>query len=90
MIKFVSMIIVGIISLIYGLILLNNLKDDDKDKDLKRFGYSILITFGIILVGNGIYQIVIYNRLNPIRRIPSLPDLPRFSPFSSPRRATNV
>lgn len=86
MIQFVIMIVVGVIIFIYGLNLLNNLKDNDEYKDSKRFGYAIAITVGVILVSMGMYQIVLYTRLNPIRRTPTL-ELPSLgnSIFSSPR-----
>jgi hypothetical protein len=92
MIKIVAMLILGILLFVYGINLLNNLKEDDKDKNLKRFGYSIVITIGIVLVGTSFYEMVLYNRLNPIRRPRAeLPVLPRFSPFSSPiNRTANV
>jgi hypothetical protein len=91
MIQFILMIVIGIVIFTYGLNLLNELKDEDENKNAKRFGYAILITAGVILVSIGIYEIVVYNRLSSIRRIPSLPELPRFSPFSSPiNRTANV
>lgn len=92
MIQFVLMIVIGIGIFIYGLNLLNNLKDDDQYKDAKRFGYAIVITVGVILVSTGVYQIVLYNRLNPIRRTPTL-ELPSLgnSIFSSPiNRRANI
>jgi hypothetical protein len=85
MIKIVFMLIIGVIMLSYGIYLLNKLKEDDESKDSKRFFYSILITVGIILLGTSFYEIVLYNRLNSIRRPPSLPELPPIFPFSSPR-----
>ena len=88
--EIISMIIVGISVFIYGISLLSKLKEEDEYKNPKRFGYSILVTVGIILVSTAGYQIVLYNRLN---KTPRLPELPRFSPFASPissNRTTNV
>ncbi len=92
MIKIVVMLIIGICMIAYGINLLNKLKEDEDNKDFKRFGYSIVVTIGIILLGNSFYEMVLYNRLNPIRRPRAeLPVLPRLSPFSSPiNRRANV
>ena len=73
----------------YGIQLLNNLKNDDEHKYVKRFFYSIIITIGIILFCNSIYEIVLYNRLNPIRRAPRFPDILSFSSSSSPSSGIN-
>jgi hypothetical protein len=85
MIKIIVMLILGICIIAYGINLLNKLKEDDENKDFKRFGYGIVITFGIILLSTSFYEMVLYNRLNSIRRPRAeLPVLPRFSTFSSP------
>ena len=84
MFMFIFIIFVGILLFSYGIHLLSNLKDEDGYKNAKRFGYSIIITLGVILIGIGGMRIVFYNRFNAIRTVPTLPQLPRFSPFSSP------
>ena len=84
MFKNIIMIIIGIAIVPYGIDSVGNLKDDDSSRDLKRIFFSFIITIGIVLIGNSLYQIAICNRINDISSDSRSPDI-----FSSPSSQIN-